>query len=77
MFKDALLSWQLHDHVGEKATLRGWLHTLRAVSANLAFLILRDRDGLAQVVIEDPKEIEKLNGGRDAEMKIPFRITEG
>ena len=62
MFKDALLSWQLQDHVGEKATVRGRLHTLRAVSANLAFLILRDRDGLAQVVIEDPEEIKKLDG---------------
>ena len=62
MFKDALLSWQLQDHVGKKATVRGRLHTLRAVSANLAFLILRDRDGLAQVVIEDPEEIKKLDG---------------
>ncbi len=62
MFKDALVSWQLQDHVGEQAMLRGRLHTLRAVSANLAFLILRDRDGLAQIVIEDPDEIKKLDG---------------
>jgi aspartyl/asparaginyl-tRNA synthetase len=34
---------------------------LRAVSANLAFLIVRDRDGLFQVVIEDPEEIKKLD----------------
>ncbi len=62
MFKDTLLSGQLQDFVGKQATIRGWLHTLRAVSANLAFLIIRDRDGLAQVVLEDPQEIDKLDG---------------
>lgn len=62
MFKDALLSGQLHDHVGQTATLRGRLHTVRAVSANLAFLIIRDKDGLSQAVLEDPEEIKKLDG---------------
>lgn len=62
MFKDTLLSGQLQDFVGKQATIRGWLHTVRAVSANLAFLIIRDRDGLAQVVLEDPQEIDKLDG---------------
>lgn len=62
MFKGTLLSWQLKDHVGEKVSVRGWLHTLRLVSANLAFLIVRDRDWLFQVVIEDSEEIKKLDG---------------
>jgi len=62
MLKDAILSGQLKDHVGEIVTLRGRLHTLRAVSGNLAFLIMRDRQGLSQVVIEDPEEIKKLDG---------------
>lgn len=62
MYKDTILSWELPEHVGQQATLRWWLHTLRLVSANLAFLILRDRDWLAQVVIEDPEEIKKLDG---------------
>jgi len=62
MFKDALLSWQLQDHVGEKATVRWRLHTVRLVWSGLAFLILRDRDGFTQIVIEDKDEIEKLNG---------------
>jgi nondiscriminating aspartyl-tRNA synthetase len=43
-------------------TLRGHLHTVRNVGATLAFLILRDRNGLSQVVIEDPAEIAKLDG---------------
>lgn len=61
MFKENLLSWELEKHVWEKVTLRGWLHTLRTVSANLAFLIIRDRNWLAQIVIEDPDEIKKLD----------------
>lgn len=62
MFKDTLLSWQLQEYLGKQATIRGWLHTVRAVSANLAFLIIRDRDWLSQAVIEDPEEIKKLDG---------------
>jgi len=62
MYKETILSGQLPQHVGQQVTLRGWLHTLRAVSANLAFLIIRDRDWLAQIVIEDPAEIQKLDG---------------
>jgi nondiscriminating aspartyl-tRNA synthetase len=62
MFKTAILSGQLPEHIGETVSLRGHLHTVRTVGANLAFLILRDRNGLSQVVIEDPAEIAKLDG---------------
>ena len=62
MYKDMILSWELSQHVGEIAEIRGRLHTVRVVSANLAFLILRDRDWLAQVVFEDAEEIKKLEG---------------
>jgi nondiscriminating aspartyl-tRNA synthetase len=90
MFKEMILSWQLQEFVGQKVSVRGRLHTLRAVSANLAFLIVRDRDGLFQVVIEDPEEIKKLDGcllgtvlsatGTVAEMpkgKFRFEIQKG
>ena len=62
MFKDMLLSSQLKDHVWEVAEIRWRLHTVRVVSANLAFLIIRDRDWLSQAVFEDPEEIKKLDG---------------
>jgi nondiscriminating aspartyl-tRNA synthetase len=62
MFSTAILSGQLSEHIGKKVSLRGHLHTVRNVGANLAFLILRDRNGLAQIVIEDPAEIAKLDG---------------
>ena len=57
-----ILSDELKNHVWEVVEVRGLLHVLRVVSPNLAFLILRDRHGLSQSVIEDPKEIEKLDG---------------
>jgi len=57
-----ILSDELKNHVWEVVEVRGLLHVLRVVSPNLAFLILRDRHGLSQSVLEDPKEIEKLDG---------------
>ena len=57
-----ILSDELKNHVWEVVEVRGLLHVLRVVSPNLAFLILRDRHGLSQSVLEDPNEIEKLDG---------------
>jgi nondiscriminating aspartyl-tRNA synthetase len=53
--------WTAHvgQHVGERITLSGWLHNLRKLS-NINFLILRDRTGMAQVVIEDPQLLTSL-----------------
>ncbi len=63
-----------HDHVracsratwraappGEPATLAGWIHR-RRVLASVTFLVLRDRTGLAQVVVKDPATIAQLDG---------------
>lgn len=60
MFKDCIVSGELKNHIGEVVSLRGWLHTVRNIGS-IAFLILRDRDGLSQIVIEKAEEIEKLN----------------
>ncbi len=57
-----LLSGELKHHIGEQATVRGWLHTIRNVGATLAFVIIRDRQGLMQIVLENEAEITKLNG---------------
>ena len=56
-----LLSNQIPHHVGETVRVRGWVHALRALG-KVHFLILRDRKGLIQVVIEDKLEQKKLNG---------------
>ena len=48
-----ILSTTLPDHVGEKVTLAGWVHRRRLLKS-VAFLILRDAGGLAQVVVTEP-----------------------
>jgi len=54
------LSCDLPHHKGEKVRLRGWLNNVRALG-KLNFLILRDRSGLVQVVIEDKSEFRKVS----------------
>jgi nondiscriminating aspartyl-tRNA synthetase len=48
-------------YMGERVRLAGWLHRLRQLSS-VSFLILRDRQGLAQIVVEDPALIARLAG---------------
>jgi len=43
----------LSDQVGESVHLAGWLHRYRQLG-KISFLILRDRSGLAQIVVDDP-----------------------
>jgi nondiscriminating aspartyl-tRNA synthetase len=52
-------STDLAEHAGERVRLAGWLHRLRRLS-NVSFLILRDAQGLAQVVIDDPTEAARV-----------------
>src|SRR4051812_27998544 len=51
----------LSQHVGQRVTLAGWLHRLRKLG-NLSFLILRDAKGLAQIIVQDPAQVEILAG---------------
>jgi nondiscriminating aspartyl-tRNA synthetase len=54
-----ILSSELSNHLGEQVLIRGWLHTLRSLG-KVNFLILRDRKGLSQVVIQDKVELVKI-----------------
>ena len=54
------LSSQLKNQAGKEVMLQGWLHTLRKLGS-IAFLILRDRKGLAQIVLDEEAEITKLH----------------
>ncbi len=45
---------------GKEVRLVGWLENIRAVSANLAFLVLRDFYGTTQVVVEDEAILNQL-----------------
>lgn len=53
------LAKELPTHVGRTVFVRGWLNNLRSFG-KLTFLLLRDRTGLLQVVVENPAEVAKL-----------------
>src|SRR3989344_3408435 len=58
---DRVLTSDVGKHAGKAATLKGWLHKKRLLGG-LNFIVLRDRGGLAQIVVEDEAEVEKLRG---------------
>jgi nondiscriminating aspartyl-tRNA synthetase len=49
-----VLAADLPRHVGEHVRIAGWLHRRRDLKS-VTFLIVRDRSGLAQVVVRDPR----------------------
>ena len=50
---------ELGEHVGERVRLAGWLHHQRTL-AHISFLLLRDRAGIAQLVLTDPERREAV-----------------
>ncbi|HEY5268659.1 MAG TPA: aspartate--tRNA(Asn) ligase [Candidatus Saccharimonadales bacterium] len=55
------LNSDLVNHIDKVVTISGWLHKKRLLGA-LTFINLRDRTGLAQIVIKEKDEVEKLRG---------------
>lgn len=55
------LSNQVAEHIDKVITMQGWLHKKRLMGG-LAFINIRDRGGVTQVVVEDKDEVEKLRG---------------
>jgi nondiscriminating aspartyl-tRNA synthetase len=53
------LSADLVQLVGQQVRVRGWVHALRSLG-KIHFLILRDRCGLSQIVIQDSAEFNKI-----------------
>jgi nondiscriminating aspartyl-tRNA synthetase len=54
------LASELQFHRGERVRLEGWIHAIRKFGA-VNFLVLRDRSGMAQVVLE-PEDVAPLEG---------------
>ncbi len=50
---ERILTTELSAHAGERVLLRGWLQRERRLS-RVSFLVLRDRAGLAQIVVTEP-----------------------
>jgi nondiscriminating aspartyl-tRNA synthetase len=55
-----ILSQTLPAHAGSQALIQGWVHRRRELKS-VAFLIVRDRSGLAQVVVTDPATRAQLS----------------
>ncbi len=55
------LTNEISAHVGETITIEGWLHKKRLLGG-LNFITLRDRRGVAQSLIDNKDEVEKLRG---------------
>lgn len=52
---------ELSDKAQQTVTVHGWLHKRRLLGG-LNFLVLRDRSGVVQILVEDKDEVEKLRG---------------
>ena len=53
------LSRSVVEFIGKPVMIEGWLHKKRLLGG-LSFIMVRDRQGLTQVVVEDKDEVEKL-----------------
>lgn len=58
---ERVISGKVARHAGEEITVSGWLHKKRDLGG-VTFLILRDRRGLVQVLVEEANERKKLGG---------------
>lgn len=56
-----VLSVECENKVGKKVYLRGWLNQIRELG-KINFLVLRDRKGYIQIVVEKSSEMDKLKG---------------
>lgn len=56
-----VISSHLINHIDEVVVLRGWLHKVRRMGG-MAFVVIRDRGGLCQMVVDTKDEIAKLEG---------------
>jgi len=49
-------------HVGQTVQISGWMENVREVSANLAFVVVRDFYGTTQVVIGNEEQMKAIKG---------------
>jgi nondiscriminating aspartyl-tRNA synthetase len=53
------LTNEIAGHIGKKTTLSGWIHKIRKLGG-ITFIVIRDRKGLAQAVVEKKEAIKVL-----------------
>lgn len=54
-----ILSSELKDHIGKEVLVKGWILTLRELG-KVMFVLVRDADGVIQVVITDKKQMKEI-----------------
>ena len=61
---------------GETVKVEGWIHRRRALAA-VTFVVIRDRSGLAQVVVKDPHTVEQVAGlGEETVVEVTGTVME-
>lgn len=55
------LAADVSKNVGQAISIQGWLHKKRLLGG-LTFIVIRDRSGIVQCVVQDKEEVEKLRG---------------
>ncbi len=58
---ERVLTGDVKSHGGSQVLVRGWLHKKRLLGG-LNFIVVRDRAGLVQIVLQNEEEVEKLRG---------------
>ena len=58
---ERVLSSDVAKHAGKEIMVQGWLHKKRLIGG-INFILVRDRRGAVQVVLQDEKETKKLQG---------------
>jgi len=71
---ERILTSELAAHAGERVLLQGWLHRKRELS-RVSFLVLRDRAGLAQIVVSDTLSLP-LAFGPETVLEIEGLVVE-
>lgn len=66
-----ILTDEISKHIGKEITMAGWVHKIRKLGA-ISFIVLRDRHGLAQAVVEDIKSLKALT---DASTESVIELT--
>jgi len=69
------LASELPGHVGEEVKLVGWLHHVRD-KGKIAFLLVRDRTGVAQGVVLDPSKVSVADLKRESIVEVTGLVKE-
>ncbi len=70
-----ILAAELPKHAGEQVTMAGWLHRRRELKS-VTFLVVRDRSGLAQVVLSGPAMAGDMALTEETVIAVTGTVTE-